>query len=261
MQNSQCRMRVISGWSCRWPNVAQQLGLTIKGRWVRCPNDQAHWARLWLKKNKLKCFRCGARPLSNIDLVMNVLHTDVNGAIKWLAARFDVPRVGRRITTNLRGLTRRLYVDYPARPRPPRLEPNVSTLRRAAAWPSLTHAARLLAPVLLEIIPKSTLTITTTQEELRRLAGISNRGTAKNALLQLERIGLAATAREAADREPRSGRFTTALRLRLTWGSAAFQAWLATGGSATRYRCSKLNTVKPANGHEIEHGARGAKRT
>jgi hypothetical protein len=111
----------------------------------------------------------------------------------------------------------------------------------------------LLAPVLLELIPKDTLVIRTTQEELRRMAGIGDRRTAKKALTQLEETGLVATAREATDREPRSGRFTTVLCVRLTWASPSFQGWLART-PATQSKCGKLHTVKLDKRHEITHG-------
>jgi hypothetical protein len=31
--------------------VAEKLGFDVRGRRVRCPQDRAHWARLWLRKN------------------------------------------------------------------------------------------------------------------------------------------------------------------------------------------------------------------
>lgn len=238
-------------------DVGRALGLEPRGRRLRCPSDRSHWASVWLRKNSLKCFQCGRRPWSSVDLVMETLQIDVRGALEWVGQHFAVPRRRVRVTTNQHGRTQHRYVVYPTVPRPKRLEPSVASLRRAPGWPGLSQGARLLAAVLVEVMPKDTLAITTTQEELRHLAGITDRRTAKSALGQLERIGLVDTAREAVDREPRSGRFTTALGVRLTWASPTFQHWLAAVPSATKSKCVKLHTVKSTNQHEITHGGGG----
>ena len=201
----------------------------------------------------VKCFQCRYRPWSGIDLAIEILQLDVRGALDWVAARFDVPRRRRRITTNNRGATRHCFVDYPANPRAKRLIPSLAAMRGAPGWPRLSHAARLLAAILLDIIPKDTWVITTTQEELRLLAGIADRRTAKNAIRQLTEIELVATAREATGRDALSGRFATALCVRLTWGSPTFQLWLVCA-RATLSKCGELHTVKSTHQHEITHG-------
>jgi hypothetical protein len=231
-------------------DVAQALAFEVQGRRLRCPLDRSHWASFWLRKNMVKCFRCRHRPWSTIDLVMETLQISMPDALRWLAERFKVPHRWRRRTRSRWGKTHSVLVDYPRCRRPKCLMPDIQELRRASGWPCLSQGARLLAGVLLETIPCHTPVVTTSQEKLRQLAGISNRGTVKNALRQLEAIGLIATAREAMNREARTGRFTTALCVRLSWGSPAFQDWLR----ATKYKCSKLNTVKCANRHVIEHG-------
>lgn len=234
-------------------DVAERLGLEPTGPRLRCPLDRSHWASLWLRKNMVKCFQCRCRPWTGIDLVMEILQLDVRGAIDWVAAQFDVPRRRRRITTNRWGATRHCFVDYPANPRARRLIPSLAAMRRTPGWPRLSHAARLLAAVLLDIIPRDTWVITTTQEELRLLTGIADRRAAKNAIRQLVEIGLVATAREGADRDARSGQFTTVLCARLTWGSPRFQRWLS-GAHATLSKCGELHTAKSTNQHEITHG-------
>ena len=177
-------------------DVAGKLGLQVKvkGRRVRCPNDLSHWARIWVRKNAVKCFHCRRPPWSTIDLVMQMLGNDVGAALRWIRERFDVPLRRVRVTTNRWGVTRHRFVDYPSLKRPTRLEPGVGALRRSLGWPKLSHGARQLALFLVEAIPRDTLLLTTTYRKLQRNVGIGNRGTLKRALGQLAGIGLVKTA-------------------------------------------------------------------
>lgn len=230
--------------------VAVKLGLDVRGRWVRCPQDRAHWARIWLRKNTVKCFSCRCRPMTTIDLAVHVLQADVNQAIQWIAARFDVPKRRRRITRNLRGITRRLYTDYPACKRPRHLELSIDTLRRAPFWAHLTPTARRLAAYLIQATPRESLVLSVTYRELQRSVQTGNRGTLKRAFDQLREIGFVQTSIEATERDV-YGRFAGRTVIRLTWGSQQFQSLL----SATKYIGSKMNQVKSRDRQEIEPGA------
>lgn len=237
--------------------VAQKLGLLVQGRWVRCPHDQGHWARIWVRRNRLKCFTCGSRALTTIDLVMNSLQLDVNHAIKWVAARFTVPTRWERITTNLRGTTRHLYRDYPPRKRPPNLEPSIQALRRTAAWASLTPTAPRLADYFLKTIPHDSLVMTTTYREIQAAVHIGNRATLSRALAQIADLGLVETAREASGRDG-FGYYAAPTTIRLTWARERFQrSVLGTNRAATQLIGSELN-------HEsdkmVNHGQRGENR-
>lgn len=234
--------------------VAVKLGLDVHGRWVRCPHDRAHWARIWMRKNKLKCFSCPCRPMTTIDLAMHILQADVNQAIQWIAARFDVPTRRRRITRNLWGVTRHLYVDYPARKRPRHLELSIDTLRRSPLWAHLTPTARRLAAFLIQATPRDSLILTVTYRELQGSVQTGNRGTLKRAFDQLRQIGFAQTSIEATERDI-FGRFAGRTVIRLTWGSQRLQSLLTTEESATKYIGSKLNQVKSQNRQETEPGA------
>jgi len=244
--------------------VAEKLGLEVRGRRVRCPEDRSHWASIWLKKNKVKCFKCGARACwSTIDLAMLMLEADVNHAIQWIAARFDVPKRRRRITRNLCGITRHLYVDYPARKRPRHLELSIDTLRRSPLWAHLTPTARRLAAFLIQATPRGSLVLSVTYRELQRNIQTGNRGTLKTAFAQLRETGLIETQREASGND--GFRFYASKTLvRLTWGSERFQSLFTVGGSATQYIGSKLNhesNIKVNHGEEhktikkLNHGA------
>jgi hypothetical protein len=179
--------------------VAEKLGLDVRDRRVRCPRDRSHWAKIWLKKNKVKCFKCGSRACwGTIDLVMVTLRADVNQAIQWIAARFAVPKRRRRITRNLWGTTRNLYVDYPDGKRPRRLEISLDALRRSPVWASLTPTTRRLAAFLIQAVPRESLILSITYRELQRKVQTANRGTLKIAFAQLREIGLIETQREAS---------------------------------------------------------------
>lgn len=234
-------------------DVAQALGLEPDARRLRCPIDRTHWARFWLRRNSVKCFACRHRPWSTIDLVMASLDMNVGDALRWLDEQFKIPRRQRRVTRSRWGKTRPVLVDYPACQRPHRLMPDIRELRRAPSWPSLTHGARALAAVLLESIPWHSPTLATTYREIQRKTGIGNRGTLKSAFGQLATIGMIETAIEATHREVH-GRFADQTIIRLTWGSQAFQSWLSTPCTATKYLGSEVNLVKSPNGQETEPG-------
>jgi hypothetical protein len=220
--------------------VAEKLGLDVRDRWVRCHNDRSHWARIWLRKNMIKCFRCASRPMTTIDLVMNMLEMDVRQAINWIAERFDVHMRRKRITRNLWGITRHLYTDYPPLKRPRRLELSIDVLRRAPLWGELTPTARRLAAFLIEAVPRDSLVLSVTYRELQRSLQTANRGTLKRAFAQLCEIGLIETQREASENEGFVF-YASKTLVRLTWGSESFQSSLAPGASATKYIGSKLN--------------------
>jgi hypothetical protein len=241
--------------------VARALALDPQGRRLRCWLDRSHWASVWLRRNRVKCFVCRTKPLTTIDLVAALLDLTLREALEWLAKRFDMPRRRlMRIDRGVLGTSRPLPLIVKCRT-PKRLVPDVSTLRRAPGWPFLSHAARLLALVIIERIPWHTPTMVTTQEQLRGFAGIADRRTAKKALAQLETIGLVATQRVASERNPLNGQFTTELCINLEWGSEKFQDWLKHPRSrATKYRCVELHTVETANRHEIAHGEEVANR-
>jgi hypothetical protein len=155
---------------------------------------------------------------STIDLVMPVMQADVNHAIQWIAARFDVPKRRRRITRNLCGITRHLYVEYPAGERPPHLESNIDNLRRSPLWAHVTPTARRLAAFLIQATPRESLVLSVTYRELQRNLQTGNRGTLKGAFEQLRRIGLVETQREASGNDG-FGFYSSKTLVRLTWGS------------------------------------------
>jgi hypothetical protein len=250
--------------------VAEKLGLDVRDRHVRCPRDRSHWAKIWLKKNKVKCFECGAGACwGTIDLAMDVLQVDVSRAIKWIAMRFDVRTRRRRITRNLWGTTRRLYLDYPVGKRPQRLEINLDTLRSSPIWAILKPTVRRLAIYLIEGVPRDSLILSITYRGLQLKVAAGNRGSLKRAFGQLCEIGLIETQREA-NGDDGFGFYASKTLVRLTWGSERFQSSLTAGSSATKYIGSKLNHEsdkkvnhgeEPKTVKKVNHGAGPEKST
>ena len=211
--------------------VAERLGLEPepKGKRVRCPLDQGHLARLWLKRNWVLCPKCRkggkGQHWNPIDLVMEVKRLDAGDAIKWISDHWRIPLCSMILTTNQRGKEKRIYADYKLKPLPDSLKPSEELLARSPGWPKLRASSRMLATVILRKVATGDNPVWEgTQEELRKLAGIS-RGTMKTAMQELRDIGMIATQRVAAQ-SPQVRNFTTHMALRLEWNSNRFQKWL-----------------------------------
>ena len=155
-----------------------------------------------------------------------VLNLDVKQAIQWIATRFDVPKRRRRITRNLWGANRRLYVDYPDGKRPRRLEINLDTLRSSPIWASLKPTARRLAAFFIQEVPRDSLILSISYRDLQLKLEAGNRGTLKRAFARLCELGLIETQREASGNEG-FGFYASKTLVRLTWGSESFQSSLA----------------------------------
>ena len=65
-------------------SVAQRLGLTVKRHKALCPFHDDHTPSLTFKKNKFRCWSCGASG-DSISLVMKALGKDFREACRWLA--------------------------------------------------------------------------------------------------------------------------------------------------------------------------------
>ena len=69
--------------------VAQRLGLTVKRHKALCPFHDDHTPSLTFKKNKFRCWSCGASG-DSISLVMKVLGKDFREACRWLADEHNI---------------------------------------------------------------------------------------------------------------------------------------------------------------------------
>ena len=69
--------------------VAQRLGITVQHHKALCPFHDDHTPSLTFKKNKFRCFVCGASG-GTIDLVMRFLNKDFRYACQWLADEHNI---------------------------------------------------------------------------------------------------------------------------------------------------------------------------
>lgn len=92
--------------------VAEALELQIYGRkMIRCwhPEKHAHGDRtpsvgIDVRRNKVKCFGCGDRQLSNIDLVCELRGLSPRQAATWIAERWHCEgKRAQRVTKTLQG--------------------------------------------------------------------------------------------------------------------------------------------------------------
>jgi hypothetical protein len=69
--------------------VAQRLGIKVQHHKALCPFHSDHTPSLTFKKNKYRCWSCGASG-DTISLVEKVLHKDFREACRWLADEHNV---------------------------------------------------------------------------------------------------------------------------------------------------------------------------
>jgi hypothetical protein len=80
-------------------DVARELGLWVNNRQGRCWRIEAHRngdsnPSIWFnRKNWGRCQVCDPQAWSNIDLVMMIQGLNPADAIRWIAQRFEVPRM------------------------------------------------------------------------------------------------------------------------------------------------------------------------
>ena len=77
----------IHSLSCE--SVAQRLGFVVKQHRTRCCFHDDHQPSMAFKKNKFRCWACGANG-DSISLVERVLHKDFKEACRWLADEHNI---------------------------------------------------------------------------------------------------------------------------------------------------------------------------
>lgn len=168
-------------------HVAEQLGLTIQGRMIRCwrpekhqHNDRTPSVAMHETHNIAKCFVCDAKALSTIDLVMSVRGSDFPAAMDWILSRYQVPDApkGKHIARPERWPER-----FQVRPGGPLHE----TLIRCGIWAELTPAQRSIIPVLENFAESSVVQIS--YRGLMRYAGVRSASTVSAALKRFCALG------------------------------------------------------------------------
>jgi hypothetical protein len=89
--------------------VAAQLGIERHGKMLRCwrpghtHGDSTPSMGIDFRRNKVKCFLCDDRQLSNLDLVAEHEGISLQQAAEWIADRFSVPAAGKSKSASARG--------------------------------------------------------------------------------------------------------------------------------------------------------------
>jgi hypothetical protein len=182
--------------------IARDLGLAISGNMVRCwrPENHQHGDRtssvgLLIRKNTAKCFVCDSRPLSTIDLVMNVRKVELREAVRWIAACHSIPNIpkGKHVHSKQR---------WPERYRVGVGTSRLEYLVRAGVWAALSPAERSILAVIDTFSEGDTVTIS--YRGLMRYSGTASHSTISSALKRFQNIPILKKVRTEAENGFRS---------------------------------------------------------
>ena len=173
-------------------DVAHSLDLRFDGATrVHCWHPERHknsdrTASVGLagSTNTAKCFSCDTKPLSVVDLVVDVLRVTVAEAAKWIGQRFPVPTIPAR-----KHLAKPLPVV-----RDIEHQGALELLVKSGVWAVLPAAARSLVPVFHVMAPDDRArqrgySVTLAYRTLRRLAGLGSDSSVSKGLEALDEIG------------------------------------------------------------------------
>jgi len=167
--------------------VAIELGLEIRSNQVRCWRPEAHQhgdrtpsVGLEVKRNKAKCFVCDSLPLSPIDLVMDVLHKDISGAVEWFLQRYEIPNIPKRKRTDSQQ-------RWPERVRVGTGTSRLESLVRYGIWAATLSASQQSVLVVLDVFSDGN-TVTISYRGLIRYTGIRSQSTISTALKRLRNL-------------------------------------------------------------------------
>lgn len=134
--------------------------------------------------NRLLCFGCGSKSLSVVDVVMDVLSTDVAGAVRWLRDHFEL----KYISTG-----RHLKDSHAIPPYKIGYEQPIELLVKSGLWANLEPPTQRIVPVLLYFAERgkqpNTLEVRLSYRAIQRYSGVRSFETISKALRQLEEIG------------------------------------------------------------------------
>jgi len=171
-------------------DIAEKLGLEIRGRMIRCWRPEAHGhgdrtpsVGVYYRRNRVKCFGtgCEGKLLSPIDLVMSVLNVKVFDAVLWLDGRFNIPRIPKGTNLALKSKSIRPY------------RVSVSGFQfegliRSGLFAEMGDSEIRLLNVLCAYADAQTGLATLSYAALRRYSGIRKDSTVSKAVKQLERL-------------------------------------------------------------------------
>jgi hypothetical protein len=181
----------------RWVNrrvpiadVAKALGLRFgQGGMIHCWHPEKHkngdrTPSVGIQKavNRVKCFGCGTRPMSVVDLVIDVCATEVAGAASWLEQNFEIRSMPKR---------RHLEPNQPLRWCQVGHEQPIELLVKSGIWPALSPQAQRIAPALLSLATKEerdTFRVRISNRGIMRYSGVRSFSSVSKGIRQLEEI-------------------------------------------------------------------------
>lgn len=142
--------------------------------------------------NRLRCFGCGSKTLSVVDLVMDALDTDVAGAARWLEQHFKVKHIAKG---------RHLKDRHAIRPYRVGFEDPIELLIKSGIWAQLKPGSQRIIPALLYLAEPGkgpdTFVAQVSYRAIQRYSGVKSFGTISKALKQLAELGWLTTLPQA----------------------------------------------------------------
>ncbi len=181
----------------RWINanlpirdVAHKLDLRVgEGGKIHCyrPERHKHGDRtpsigVRTSNNTVRCFGCGEKPLSVLDLVMDVRKESLIDAVQWLDSNFEIPRIAKHKHLDSGSLMAPYLVGCGS---------PTELLVRSGIWARLSPASQRLVPVLLAFAERgerNLLNVKISYRGMMRYAGVGSHNSVSAALKELSDI-------------------------------------------------------------------------
>jgi hypothetical protein len=181
-------------------DAARKLELRFgAGGMIHCWHPERHQHRdrtpsvsIRRRNNTIKCFGCGTRPMTVVDLVMDARGFSVADAARWLDQNFAVRRIPPRKHLAEAGSRRPYLVG---------MEQPLELLVQSGIWARLSVPAQRIVPVLLSFAESAGLErfeVTISYRGLTRYSGLKSFSAVSKGLEELSEIGWLQRAGNAA---------------------------------------------------------------
>lgn len=181
-------------------DVCVALGLRVDpAGMIHCWHPERHKAgdrtpSVSIRKstNRLRCFGCGSKTLSVVDVVMDALGTDVAGAARWLKQHFNVKHIAKG---------RHLKDSHTIRPYRVGFEQPIELLVKSGIWAMLNPGSQRIIPALFYLAEPGkgpdTFVAQVSYRTILRYSGVKSFETISKALKQLAELGWLSTLPQA----------------------------------------------------------------
>jgi hypothetical protein len=167
--------------------VADELGIRRSGAslahcWREGHQHGDRSPSMSFHKNRAKCFVCDAGSLSTIDLIMKHGECSLADAVRWIEARWDVPRIAKNKKLSRPERWGTVPVGLANFP--------LENLVRAGLWAAFKDAERAVLVAILCFVDPVARTAEISHRALCRYAGKASRTTIAKVIERFEHIGL-----------------------------------------------------------------------